>query len=192
MKHHQKVIADYKPCLRAFPKQLFSIVLSNAKKNTKAVCTTANQRNELVNSLKCFTKDTYPELVQLGHHVTSLVEYLANMTNIDRMIPGMCCGYYILLADAKVKIDQLCSQQGVGQSGSEYFLGMIKSAVSDAVDMMCGSFSTIEQCTKKMPDLIQEINTVREETKDTKYNHTMVLPFLKVIDRIDTETNINN
>lgn len=151
-----------------------------------------NQRKQLVENLKCFTKDTYHELVQLGHHVTSLVEYLANMTNIDNMIPGMCCGYYMSLAESKTKIDQLCGDQGVGSSGTEYFLGMIKSAVADAVDMMCGSYPTIKVCEEKSPELVAELTTVMNETRDTKYNYTMVLPFLKVIDRIDTETNINN
>lgn len=192
MKDHIKTIGEYRPCLRAFPKQLFSMVLSNAKKNVKAVCGTTNNRNELINNMRCFTNETYPKFVQLGHDITSLVNYLSNITDIDNMIPGLCCGYQLIVLNARKTLERLCSQQGVGSSGPDYFLGLVQAAMSDAIDMMCGSYSNMETCEKKKPLLVQEIKTFQNSTDSAVYNYTMVIPFLRVIDRIDRETNLNN
>ena len=190
MKEHIKTISDYRPCLRAFPKQLFSMVLANAKKNVKSICTTSKQRTQLVDNLKCFTNETWPEFVQLGYDITSLVDYLANLDNIDNIIPGLCCGYHLIMEVGREKISSLCSQQGVGSSGPEYFLGLVQAAMSDAIDMMCGAYATIDMCEKKNPDLVQEVKMAQNTTANNSYNHTMVIPFLKVIDRIDRETNL--
>lgn len=185
-----KKIAEYKPCLKAFPRQLFGMVMFNSKKNLRSVCTTVEQRNELVKNLKCFTPETLSQLLQVTHDLTSLVEYLANMTNIDRIIPGMCCGYQVIIPDIKEKLDNLCSQNGIGESGSNYFLGIIKSALADAMDMLCGAYENLDQCNKKVPDIVAEFNLVRNTTVNMKYNHTAIVPFLRVVDRIDTETNL--
>lgn len=192
MKSHLKSMGDYRPCLRSFPKQLFSMVLSNAKKNVKSICATSNQRNEFLNNMKCFTDETFPEFVQLGHDITSLVEYLSNMTNIDDMIPGLCCGYQMIMSNSRQVLEKLCNQQGVGESGPNYFLGLVQAAMSDAIDMMCGSYTTSEVCQKKKPLLVEELKSFQNSTTGVRYNYTMTIPFLKVIDRIDSETNINN
>lgn len=192
MKGHLKTIGDYRPCLRAFPKQLFSMILQNAKKNVKTICATTKERNDFLDNMKCFTNETYPDFVQLGHDITSLVEYLSNMTDIDNMIPGLCCGYQMIMSNSREVLAKLCSQQGVGESGPNYFLGLVQAAMADAIDMMCGSYSTAEVCQKKKPLLVEELRAFQNSTTGVSYNYTLTIPFLRVIDRIDTETNINN
>ena len=167
------------------------MVMSNAKKNVKAVCTRPEQREELVKNINCFTNETLPDLLQITHDVTSLVEYLVNVTDIDRIIPSLCCGYQILVREIKPKVDELCTAQGVGESGTEYFLGLLKAAISDALDMMCGNYDTIDACNKKVPDVVEEFDMAMNSTRNKSYPYTAIVPFLKIIDRIDNANNLN-
>ena len=162
----------------------------NAKKNVKSMCTTPAQRKDLVRNLGCFTNETITELVAMSHQITTLVEYLANMTDLNRIIPGLCCGYHIFLSEIRPQIDNYCKQQDIGVEGTNYFLGLVKSSMADALDMLCGAYESVEQCDKKVPDVVEEIHFARNQTQNVAYNYTAVVPFLKVIQRIDMDRNL--
>lgn len=185
-----KITNDYKPCLRAFPRQLYSIVLSQARRKAKSVCATKESRTELIDSLKCITNDTFKDAAQIGHDITSFVNYLVSIPDINKVIPSLCCGYHIVEANAKAIVDHLCTDQGVGESGSKYLISLIKSTISDALDMMCGGYSTMEICESKVPILLEDIKIAQNNTFGMIYNHSAVVPILKMINRIDTETNL--
>lgn len=191
-KKHIKIIAEYKPCLRAFPKQLFSMVMAQAKKQVKRVCSTADQRRELLKNFKCITKDNFRQGAQVGHDITSLVSYLANISDVDMIIPNLCCGYHLVIAESKILLDRLCIKEGMGSDASDYILGILRASVSDALDMMCSGYDTTEQCNKKSPGLVSELKLVLKRTKNTRYDHSALIPILKVIERIDTETSFKN
>ena len=56
VKEWQKCITDYRVCLKSFPRQVFSMVLSNSKKNTKSICNTEeNRKGEFFLSSRQFT-----------------------------------------------------------------------------------------------------------------------------------------
>ena len=119
-----KVIEEYKPCLRTFPRHLFSIVLSDARKNSKRVCSTIENRIEAVENLKCVTNETFGQAAQVAHDITTFIKYVAKLNDTEEVIPSLCCGYHRLYEDAKNVVDKMCNDQGVGEKGTKYILDL--------------------------------------------------------------------
>lgn len=184
-----KKVGDYRACLKAFPRQLFNIVYTNAKKNVKAYCGTEAGREEFVSNLKCMNYDTFPQVVKLSHRSTALVETVLNLPDMDDIIPGICCGYYDIYKEAKNLLSKLCNQGGPGQKGTDYFIGLFHSAMQDAIDIMCGAYPNIETCEKKVPRLVRTLR-VNVFNDSVSYDHTILVPFIGVIVRIDEDKNL--
>ena len=66
----------------------------------------------------------------------------------------------------------------------------MKNALGDALDLLCGRYETLEQCEMRVPDIVEEYKMVRNVTRNKSYKYTAIVPFLRVIERIDKETNI--
>ena len=186
MKTHMKTIEEYKPCLRPFPRRLFMNVLSNAKKNTRAVCKTAKSRRQFVENLACFTPDTYQKFLQIGNDVTSLIMHLANHSDVDAIIPHMCCGFHLVLKRAKDTAEKMCTASGV-TTGSQYFTNLVKSATSEAFDMMCPGIINANYCNDKLPDVVSNVRKIMKRYKNVKWEYSPAVAFLRVVDRMVEE-----
>lgn len=183
MKTHLKTIEEYKPCLRPFPRRLFMNVLSNAKKNARAICSSPKTRREFVSNLACFTPETYPKILQIGNDVTSLILHLANHSDVDAIVPHMCCGFHLVLGRAKDTAEKLCNESGV-TTGSEYFAQLVKSAVSEAFDMMCPGLIDANHCREKLPDVVDNVRKIWRRNRNKKWDVSPAVAFLRIIDRM--------
>ena len=164
------------------------------KQNARKVCSTPNERHKMVNSLKCFTRETYPKVVQLGYQTTSLLDYMSTVPDGQKIVPAMCCGYRLIGEDAKVTIDDLCREQGIGPSGLRYFQSIAIAAGANTLDTVCRNYRDVEECEFRIPDTVRELRTLFDQTKGRKYRYTPITSLLNVIDRIDREnsTRSNN
>lgn len=181
-------LADYRPCLKAFPRQLYNIVFTNSKNNVKKYCGTEEGRQEFVDNLKCYSYDTIPQLTKLSHRSTALIETVLKLPNMDDIIPGICCGYYDIYKEAKSLLERLC-KNGPGEAGSKYFITLFHNAMQDAIDIMCGGYPNIETCVRKAPKLVQKLR-VNVFNESVYYDHTLLTPFIGVIVRIDEDKNL--
>lgn len=162
---------------------------TNSKNNVKKYCGTEAGRQEFVNNLKCMSYDTIPRITKLSHRSTALVETVLRLPNIDDIIPGICCGYYDIYKEAKVLMNELCNQGGPGKIGADYFISLFHNAMQDAIDIMCGGFPNTESCEKKVPRLVSTLR-VNVFNESVNYDHTLLVPFIGVIVRIDEDKNL--
>lgn len=160
--------------------------------NAKRICSTPDERQKMVTSMKCFTKETYPKIVQLGYQTTSLLDYMATVPNGDIVVPAMCCGYRMISDDARDTIDDLCRKQKIGPSGLKYFQNIANAAGSDNLDYVCREFKDVDDCYMKIPNVVNELRGLFEQTKGRRYRYTPITSLLKVIDRIDNENTTRN
>ena len=188
MKTHMKTIEEYKPCLRPFPRRLFINVFNNAKKNSKNICSTPKKRREFVTNIGCFTPDTYSELLRIGNNITSLIMHLTNHSDIDDIIPHMCCGFHIVLKRAKEAAQEICSKRGIS-SGSEYFTNIVKSAIGEAFDMMCPGIISYDHCRNNLPRVVANVRRIMKRYSNVNWPYSPAVAFLKVIDRMVKEDN---
>lgn len=189
-----KLWTEYKPCLRPFPRQLYSIVLSSARRQSKKICLSKESRVEVVDALKCVSSsnESFSDAQQIGHQITSFVTYLVNISDINHVIPSLCCGYRVMLNHAIDTLNDMCGRQHVDDEKSKYLVAMIENILSDAIDMMCSTYQTIEICHEKVPRLMYDMEMNMNETLNVTYNYSAVVPILDMINRIDAETNIRN
>lgn len=154
------IISNYQPCLKSFPKHLFSLMIASLKRNARSICLASSKREEMVEKLKCFTPETIPKVATIGHQTMALLGYLDRMNNPDLVLPAMCCGYNLISAHAKSTVDKLCRQNGVGRSGLHYFQTMASSFGSDKLNYLCSTYGNIEICHRKIPHTVNEIKSI--------------------------------
>ena len=49
-----RCIASYKPCLKAFPRQIYSLLAHYIKKQIQLICSSKERKSETLAHLKCF------------------------------------------------------------------------------------------------------------------------------------------
>lgn len=205
-----RCLAEYKPCLKAFERQIFSLIMNNSKKNTKAICSTKDKKEgelqlcrravtglkgisppppllisaEYVKNISCFTKQTLAELRKVTFKITSAIEYVSGLDDLDEMIPGLCCGIHEVLKMGSDVVDKMCSNQ-TGQQTTQYFMGMLSSALSDSLDLVCGSYDSISTCQRKKPQVLESLRVKLAE--DVSFNYTAIIPMMQVIKKLDSD-----
>ena len=168
--------------MKAFPAQLYGLVVSSIRKTWKSVCNNDEKRAETYSHLRCLTPETKPEHIKVGMAIVAMSKFVSSLEDLDDGIPGLCCGTKILLNRSTDKLEAICSKIGYKGSG-KWLADMAYSVTVDALDMICGGYQTLEDCHRKKPQLMIQVNeSVRD---DVEFNHTFVIPIVKLINRLD-------
>lgn len=101
------------------------------------------------------------------------------------MIPSLCCGYFEVLRQAKADVDELCIDN---PSTGDYVVNMLRKGLSEAVDLTCGPYSTIEICEMKVPKIMKRISKLTSKATEVNRlsNLSPIIPLLEVIKKLDS------
>lgn len=159
------------------------------KKNYKTICLKDSELEKIVRHSKCFINDNKATLQLQVQKLTGIVEYVADRPNPDDMIPGLCCGFQLLANLVEHEVDSICNATTAGFRTGQFFKYVIESNISDAMDIMCGNFDSLQVCQQKSPARMEELRTVIEAS-NTVYNHTAFVSLLRFIERMDSTVNV--
>jgi hypothetical protein len=164
------------------------MTVSNMKKTWKNLCASDEDKVTALNHLKCITDDTRPKFLEVGNMVVSMVEYVSKVNDLDQAIPSMCCGAKNLEARILKTLESTCSSVGMKDSG-KWLTDVPISMLSDSFDMLCGSFSTVDDCSKKVPDILTKVDAATKiETPSS--NATVLTNLVRLIKRLDRQLTI--
>lgn len=184
-----KTISAYRSCLKSFQKTVFSIIVSNMKKNFKTFCQEIGEEEKIVRHSKCFIPENKKPLQMQVHKLTGIVEYVADRPNPDDMIPGLCCGFQLLAQYLEVQVNSICNSTSGNMKTGHFFRFIIENNMSDALDIMCGNYDSIQACETKSPHQMEELKRVVENS-NIAYNHTAFVSLLRFIERMDSTVNV--
>jgi hypothetical protein len=166
-----KCVRSYAKCLRAFPRQVFSIVFNSVKNEVANRCTNVNSRKEF--------SDTFSILWPSRSSVDGIINKITNFnmavaanvseTNQNDMIPSICCGHHYL------EIDLFATAQRLhGDQPALYLRKALDNLFSDVMDFTCSKFKNPGVCDKEMPYVKGLYN------KDISYpGHGTLVPLIK-------------
>ena len=178
----------YRGCLKSFPGQVYSIVMNSIKKTWKTFCLTEENKSLAFRHTKCMKPTNRHKFDQLRDMIISLLEYIAGVEDVNLIIPGLCCGAKRGLAKFAEDLEKVCNAERMKGSGHWVTQEVIYRILQDALDMMCGAYDTLEICNAKFPDLMLNIENSLNTTET--YNHTLVVPVVKLIQRLDGDLNL--
>lgn len=182
-----KDMSNYRSCLRPFQKTLFNMMIISMRRTWKKFCTNQKSMEVVFQHLKCIDPETKPVFMRMGDKITTGVTYLANLPQVNDMIPGLCCS----LLDVSEEGEQITAEACRDKTGPEtgkFVVEVTYSALSDAVEIMCGNFQTKADCEAKVPDLMRNMTAVLASPKH--HNHSPLKPMLKFVNRMDKEFNV--
>lgn len=73
LKETVSCVSSYRQCLKAFPKQLFNIVVRDIKKQMKLICSSSAKKKEALGHLKCFEEKHREFLIGVLNGVTNVL-----------------------------------------------------------------------------------------------------------------------
>lgn len=182
--------SGYKPCLKSFTRTLVSFIGVNIKKLHKQFCLSEENKVIAFNHLRCMVPKTKPVFNDIGRQVKNFVSYIVELPQVDDMIPAFCCGYLNVTTTMIPIMETTCVQQG--KTGSGIFMGnIVKSTLSDAVDMICGKYSKVEDC--RTPKLSQMMDAMAQRLTETKNLplKSLISQVLVIFKRLDSDLNVD-
>jgi len=183
-----KCMGTYKPCLKAFPRQIFNMVIHNTKKMVKTICGDDDARIEFLSHLACFDNSSIHLLPELSAMLTKGFSYVASQP-VDDVIPNLCCGYYKVLDQAEVGLDRECLAKQ-GPATTKYFINLVKTVISDAADLLCGGYSSTQVCASKAPEIAAVFDQMLVFDGSVIPDMTPIVPAFEVISKMDAATNL--
>lgn len=178
---------SYRPCLPPFPRTILNIVMNNLRKAYKRFCLDAASMQLALKHLKCLDKDTKADFIDIGDKITSMLYHASNMSDLDKVIPGLCCGANHLLVECKEDLEKMCKSRAMDDT-DEFMIDFVKSILSDALDLMCGKFSSPKECHTLAPDLYQGI--LESIAQRRRHETSMIIPLLGIIRKLDGTVNL--
>jgi hypothetical protein len=179
-----KQAAEYKPCLKNFPGTLFSMVLTNIRQTWKLYCSDDRKMQVAYHHLSCMTPETKPALGMVYHKVTTLFESLMKLQEMSDFLPGICCGARHMISASRKDLAKICAAK-TGPESADYFVNLVYTPMSDAVDLICSGFRALSDCEAKAAKVNAMIRKTLNEVKT--YNHTAIIPMVSLLNRLDRE-----
>lgn len=182
-------VHDYRSCLKLFPKTFFGIIMRDVRKTMKKVCSSREQKSLAIDHLRCFDSK---ENIQLFHSViggwTKVLTHVTTLPSND-IIPSMCCAYHYLYHHGINTINQTCIDI-TGPSTGDFVVNIIRSAVSDLLDLGCAKHHSLQVCQMMMPQRIQEVSEVLTQGLKERFVVTPIAPLLQIASNLDKKMNI--
>ncbi|XP_074593528.1 uncharacterized protein LOC141849205 isoform X2 [Brevipalpus obovatus] len=165
-------------CLPPFLAQVVSVLGSGIKKPVKYICKTNQQSNA---SYACMTPEYLVKFnKKMAFFMGSLHTIHKNVSDND-ILPHFCCTVSRLLYDIYHLPSPKCKDPTI--NASKYVGDMVSLAVSDVVDLMCGSYRSFKTCQEKASSALKFL---RENSSDSLENRkaSFVRRILNVVERL--------
>lgn len=120
--------------------------------------TTNTNRNlplDLAAAFECATTSYHKDLQDCGLILVNQI-YLSssNMTS-DQLFPLICCSFHELVNCIRSAAVPSCTDEKFHLTN--FFMGHINRLIKDLIDLLCGKWSTIEQCQLSAPEVFDHL-----------------------------------
>jgi hypothetical protein len=140
---------------------------------------------------KCINPVTYSELAELRNKVNNVLGYAANVTDIDEVIPSICCGIYTLIGKVKSEMTKTCTRRRLGLPDTpDFIVNLIEVSLGDMMDLMCGKFKTIKDCETHASTSMKAVDEILNQEKQREADHSPILPLIAIVQRLDGQVNL--
>ena len=174
--------ADVTHTLAAFPRTLYSFVGTNIKKLSRKFCGSDEKKAIAYRHLQCLNLESKPAFRSVGKRVLNFANFIAELPDVDAILPGFCCGYLNVTTELTRRVEDVCTRQGRAGSG-EFMGGVVKALFVDAVDFICGRWQTLNDCqTPKLKTLMNAMASRLQSQTESPYK-SVVIPVTKVFAR---------
>lgn len=127
-----------------------------------------NRKTELVENLSCFREKRESIVISdISEMLTRNLDYISTLEG-DTMIQNLCCGYQSMQRETKRVLDEEC---GCNHT-TTYWTNISKSLLTDASDLLCGSYPNYDTCVEKAPSVMEFWD---EKVKIVKQNGILVM-----------------
>ena len=183
-------VHDYRSCLKLFPKTFFGIIMRDVRKTAKRICSSQDEKSLAVEHLRCFDSK---EKLNLFRSVVSGWTNVLNYVNTippNNIIPNLCCAYHFLHQHGIATINDTCLNI-TGPMTGDFVVGILKSAVSDILDLGCAKHHSLQVCQKAMPTQIDVVKMLLVKGLTEKFFVTPITPLLQIASNLDKKINVD-
>lgn len=184
-----KVGAEYKPCMKSFQRTLWGLILKSMKDAQKKFCGTPEAVESSFNHVRCFRQSNHDIFMTINDKLVGLCDYVANESEDVKAIPNICCGGRLLLKEVKRMGNEQCKQI-TGQDTGDFLEGVIETMLDSFLDLVCAKHSSVEKCYQLDSEMTEKLAEM--QAKQNVTNHKIVTSLLGVLQRLDTEMNIDS
>lgn len=186
---YYRQVLQYKKCLTPFLRTLFAFIMRNIKGIYNEYCLVEEKRELAVRHLKCMDSETKPEILDIKNILYDVIMYVHRLKDLDEIIPAACCAVKEGIRETEVRIKRICHGKGLPDT-PQFALQLIQIVISDAFDMMCGKYPSVEVCWELQPKLMKGIvGTINSNHTEVGYD-VFFLPVLEILKRLDKDFNI--
>ena len=168
-------------CLQGLTKQVITSLLKRGKHQNNAICHTQAARDEFVNKMSCLSDEKIMNFHPLMDSSTARMEFIRGSVKGEQSLPALCCSYQLFFAEAHEVIGRLCG------SNADYGENLIVDTVSDFLQLVCDSHSSLEQCrtSNKSKETLKKLENVTKLAKAGKIKNktkSLVPPLIEILD----------
>jgi len=183
-----KEINDYRDCMKNFQRTVFGLVVRNMKKNGEKYCDNEEHRVMVTKHSKCMGPEVAEAFNLISNRITILVEKVTDRPDINELIPGLCCGFHLVLDKIEKETKKLCDKN-TGLKTGKFVRNLIRDTMSEAIELLCSQFSTKKICKEKLPAMVGELKESFNQNSPV-YNHTVVTSLIRFFERLDSRVNV--
>jgi len=172
-----KCVASRRNCYQGFARQLYDIVMKNFKKFVQLECKNEQSRQGVLDTFSCVGDDEKGVIRDLLTEMTMKIQFASNQTDLDKMIPAICCVYHNSQMRARAIISNACEAKGRTINGDNFYNRILAQALSDAADLICGQkYNSLASCESNFPESITEMAKIRNivESEHPRLNVSLV------------------
>ncbi|XP_053208955.1 uncharacterized protein LOC128392794 isoform X2 [Panonychus citri] len=144
-------VSKFSKCMPPFLAQVVVVLGSGIKKPVKYICK-ANKAKAIEN-YACMTTKYLERFNRRESFFLDSLQIISKNVTDDQILPHFCCAVNTLLHDIYALERPRCKDSSINTNN---FIGdMVSLAVSDVLDLMCGSFRSHKACQEKAPQALK-------------------------------------
>ena len=143
-KESVKFIKDFsKNCLDSLSRQVASLIAYGVGKHQKKVCKSSKARQEAGTKLRCLNSNYQ----NINHQMEKYIDDYQRTIKLGykEKLVGLCCSFHVFNQRTKVEVEKSCEADH-----AKYFFAYIKAFSSDAIDLLCNSYSPENSACKSL------------------------------------------
>lgn len=136
---------------------------------------------EAIENYACMTTKYLERFNRRESFFLDSLQIISKNVTDDQILPHFCCAVNTLLHDIYALERPRCKDSSINTNN---FIGdMVSLAVSDVLDLMCGSFRSHKACQEKAPQALKFLADKGVDTVDLR-KYSFVSSILKVVGRL--------
>lgn len=156
------------------------MITTNIRNFYKRICKSEEGSIEYLKNLECIKETDVLLLHQFFNKVTNYFDLLARTATPYDVIPKACCAWGLLFAEVQNIYGGLCDAI---PGATQFHIDIVQQAIGDALDLVCGRFSSIDNCRKDAT-----IGMDRLEIMEIKaMNHSFLVPLIDIVKLLDSD-----